>query len=67
MNRLILILFLALFASESFGQFWDKFKFWKEDTLAHQEGVFIFPLLYYTPDTRFAAGWLGFITSTQVI
>jgi hemolysin activation/secretion protein len=59
MNRLILILFLALFASESFGQFWDKFKFWKEDTLAHQEGVFIFPLLYYTPDTRFAAGLVG--------
>lgn len=59
MTRLILVLFLALFASESFGQFWDKFKFWKEDTLVHQEGVFIFPLLYYTPDTRFAAGLVG--------
>ena len=59
MNRIVLVVFLLLLVNDSFGQFWDKFKFWKEATLAHKEGVFIFPLLYYTPDKRFAAGLVG--------
>ena len=41
------------------GQFWDKFKFWQEDSIPKKEGVFLFPLLYYTPDTRFATGAVG--------
>lgn len=31
----------------------------ENDTISKKEGVFLFPLLYYTPDTRFAAGAVG--------
>lgn len=31
----------------------------ESDTTLKKEGVFILPLLYYTPDTRFAAGAMG--------
>lgn len=34
-------------------------QFWKEDSVSKKEGIFILPLLYYTPDTRFAAGAMG--------
>lgn len=35
-------------------------QFWKNDTTVHKkEGFFVLPLLYYTPDTRFAAGLMG--------
>lgn len=44
------------YAQKSFA---DKFKFWKQDTAVKSEGIFLFPLLYYTPDTRIAAGAVG--------
>lgn len=63
-------LLLLLFSFSATGQtFWDKFKFWEEDSTKTKEGVFIFPLLYYTPDTRFAAGAVGvyyFNTGSQL-
>src|SRR5690606_38397206 len=35
-------------------------QFWKDDTTStKKEGFFVIPLLYYTPDTRFAAGAMG--------
>lgn len=36
-----------------------KYQFLKRDTIHKKEGFFLFPLLYYTPDTRFAAGLIG--------
>ncbi|MDX1653427.1 MAG: BamA/TamA family outer membrane protein [Brumimicrobium sp.] len=55
------IIFLILFfaSNKTEAQFIEKFKFWKEDTVKQKDGIFIFPLLYYTPDTRFAAGIVG--------
>lgn len=42
-----------------FGQ-QEKFKFLhKKDTVSNKTGFFLFPLLYYTPDTRIAAGLVG--------
>ena len=41
------------------GQFAEKFKFWKNDTTPNKDGIFLFPLFYYTPDTRLAAGAVG--------
>lgn len=36
-----------------------KAQFWDNDTIHKKEGFFILPLLYYTPDTRFAFGAAG--------
>jgi hypothetical protein len=37
-----------------------KAQFWKDDTAStKKEGIFVMPLIYYTPDTRFAAGAMG--------
>ncbi len=42
-----------------FGQ-QEKLKFLhKKDTVSKKAGFFLFPLLYYTPDTRIAAGLVG--------
>ena len=60
MKRFLLTFCLLFTLSlSSYGQFWDKFKFWEEDSIPKKEGIFLFPLLYYTPDTRFAAGAVG--------
>lgn len=56
------ILFLSLFVFTCIhanSQFLEKFKFLKEDTLKKKDGIFVLPLLYYTPDTRWAAGVIG--------
>ena len=37
----------------------SKLKFWEDDSVCKKEGFFILPLLYYTPDTRFALGAAG--------
>jgi len=59
-KKRLFTLLLLLFSFSAVGQpFWDKFKFWEEDSTKTKEGVFLFPLLYYTPDTRFAAGAVG--------
>jgi hypothetical protein len=47
------------FNNSGFGQ-QKKLQFLhKKDTVAKKEGFFLFPLLYYTPDTRIAAGLVG--------
>lgn len=53
-----LLLALAL-SHGAHAQFAEKFKFWKNDTTPNKDGIFLFPLLYYTPDTRLAAGAVG--------
>lgn len=45
--------------AESSKSVFSKLKFWEEDTVSKKEGFFILPLLYYTPDTRFAFGAAG--------
>lgn len=41
------------------AQVWQKLKYIFNDTVEKKDGIFLFPLLYYTPDTRFAAGAVG--------
>lgn len=59
MKKVVFLFALLVLSSSASGQFAEKFKFWKEDTLKQKDGIFIFPLLYYTPDTRWAAGIVG--------
>lgn len=54
MKRLIGVSLMVFFSGIAFTQSWKK-----ADTITKKEGVFVFPLLYYTPDTRFAAGAVG--------
>ena len=56
---LVLLVGIGAVPLLSHAQFVDKFKFWKTDSLQQKDGIFLFPLLYYTPDTRFAAGAVG--------
>lgn len=56
---MVLLLLLLFVVQKTEAQFFEKFKFWKEDTLKKKDGIFILPLLYYTPDTRWAAGIVG--------
>jgi len=58
--KCFLLCFLLLgFNYLGFGQK-EKFKFLhKKDTVSNKAGFFLFPLLYYTPDTRIAAGLVG--------
>lgn len=55
----IFILFFVLQSINAQKSLVDKFKFWKQDTAVKSDGIFLFPLLYYTPDTRIAAGAVG--------
>lgn len=50
---------VLVFTFDTHAQFVEKFKFWKNDTTPNKDGIFLFPLLYYTPDTRIAAGAVG--------
>ncbi len=56
---LVFVLVIAGPKAQAQKSFIDKFKFWKQDTAVKSEGIFLFPLLYYTPDTRIAAGAVG--------
>jgi len=60
-NKLSLIIRTSFFVCVFFffGTKETKAQFWKDDSISKKEGVFILPLLYYTPDTRFAAGAMG--------
>ncbi len=56
----LLCFFLFGFNYFGFGQQEKKFQFLhKKDTVSKKAGFFLFPLLYYTPDTRIAAGLVG--------
>ena len=56
----LLYFFIFGFNYFGFGQKEKKFKFLdKKDTVSKKAGFFLFPLLYYTPDTRIAAGLAG--------
>lgn len=57
MVYIFIVFFMNIYEAKS--QFVEKFKFWKEDSIAKSDGIFLFPLAYYTPDTRFAAGAVG--------
>jgi hypothetical protein len=59
--RILVCVILFLFAKSQVINAQPKkpFKIFTEDSIAKKEGVFILPLLYYTPDTRFAAGMMG--------
>ena len=54
MKLLVIVPLIVLFSGVSFSQFSKK-----SDTISKKEGIFLFPLLYYTPDTRFAVGAVG--------
>ncbi len=57
---LLLYFFIFGFNYIGFSQKEKKFKFLdKKDTVSKKAGFFLFPLLYYTPDTRIAAGLAG--------
>jgi hypothetical protein len=53
-TRFLFILGLSLITQLSHAQL-----FKDSDSTSKEEGLFILPLLYYTPDTRFAAGAMG--------
>lgn len=57
--RLFFIVLLYCLLSLSVNAQKRKLQFLKKDTVSKSEGFFLFPLLYYTPDTRFAAGLVG--------
>lgn len=57
--RFIFYLFFTFFVVNSSFPQKMKINFLKKDTVSKSEGFFLFPLLYYTPDTRFAAGLVG--------
>jgi hypothetical protein len=57
--RFILSFIIVLVLNISVTAQKKKFNFLKKDTVSKSEGFFLFPLLYYTPDTRFAAGLVG--------
>lgn len=59
MKHLLIFIMLFFFSFNIEAQFLEKLKFWKEDSIPKKDGLFLFPLLYYTPDTRFAAGAVG--------
>ena len=48
-----------MLSSNSDAQVWHKLKYAFRDSIEKKDGIFLFPLLYYTPDTRFAAGAVG--------
>lgn len=57
---LLLYFFIFGFNYIGFSQKEKKIKFLdKKDTVSKKAGFFLFPLLYYTPDTRIAAGLAG--------
>ena len=53
------LVFITLSTGLYSQKFWGNFKFWEEDSISKKDGIFLFPLLYYTPDTRLAAGAVG--------
>ncbi len=56
---LVLVLSSGKICAQNQNKFWRKFNFLEADTVHKKEGIFLFSLLYYTPDTRFAAGAVG--------
>lgn len=58
-RAIILILFSVFLCAPVSAQMWQKLKYAFNDTVEKKDGIFLFPLIYYTPDTRFAAGAVG--------
>jgi hypothetical protein len=60
MKKLYFLFFFTLALSNQLdAQVWQKLKYAYNDTVKKKDGLFLFPLIYYTPDTRFAAGAVG--------
>jgi hemolysin activation/secretion protein len=57
--RCALLSFLLFVSVLANGQFWEKAKYLLNDTVERKKGLFIVPLIYYTPDTRGAIGAAG--------
>jgi hypothetical protein len=58
---ILFLVFVCCFKFQADAQMWQKLKyaFRDNDSITKKDGIFLFPLLYYTPDTRFAAGAVG--------
>lgn len=59
MRHVLVVLLLCFLAPKIHAQVWEKAKYILNDSVPKKNGLFLVPLLYYTPDTRFAAGAAG--------
>ncbi|MEX2596532.1 MAG: BamA/TamA family outer membrane protein [Salibacteraceae bacterium] len=55
----VVVAFLWLLSNPAYAQLKPISIFSKPDSIDSKNGLFVLPLLYYTPDTRFAAGLVG--------